>query len=387
MNLKFLNYHNFNFSFDFFQRGVIHSFYQSILNPTSKEVYKNKAFKESENCARGIEEIKFIPYLLQLNSPKNKENYNIISFYRVENFYINLEGFTSAEDYLKSQMGSKSRSQLRMRKQRLEKCFDVEYKFYHGKIDEQKYNEIFDAFEHLIKKRFNQRGDLFSQKNNLSTIRANSYQMILKKKSSFFVIYADRKIIDVCLNYHFQNVVQHFIRSYDIDYSKFGLGQIDIYKQLEICFEYNFTIFDFMWGKMKYKTRWSNKSELYKHDFIYRKTPINKPIILLLICLYKFHDALKTNKLYTSIQEKLIGSEHVKPENVIVRTEELQNKIPVNLYEKISVKNDLYSFLRKTIFDFQYLNFEKTSDTNVYKIDDKSYLISGINKQLKIYLS
>jgi len=385
--MKFLKYSSFNFSFDFFQRGITPPFYQSISSIYTKEIYKNEAFKEIKNLHLGIQEIKFIPDFFQLNPPKLSSQYKQTSFNRVENFYINLEGFTSAEDYLKSQFGSKSRSQLRMRKQRLEECFDVEYKFYYGKIDKLKYDELFDTLEELIKRRFIQRGEPFSQKNNLSTIRANSYQMILKKKSSFFVIYADGKIIDVCLNYHFQNVVQHFIRSYDIDYSKFGIGQIDIYNQLEICFQYNFTIFDFMWGELDYKNKWSNSIEIYKHQFIYKNTFVNWFLVFVFIRFYKINDWLRSKKIYKKIKAKIINAEKQTPNKITIRTEELPTNLSVNSLQNISITDDNYSFIRKIVYDFQYLNFEKTADTNVYKISNESYLISGIKKQLKVHLS
>lgn len=383
--MKILNYIGFNFCFDFFQRGIIHPFYQSISNPITKENFKNKSFIEGEKFNINIQEIKFIPSFLQLNPPTNSNHHKITSFNRVENFYIDLVGFTSVESYLESQMGPKSRSQLRRRIHRLEVCFEIAYKFYYGKIDKQKYDELFDALEQFIERRFIQRGSLYSQKDNLSTIRKNSYQMILEKKASLFVIYSDGKIIDVCLNYHFQNVMQHFIRSYDIDYSKFWLGQIDIYKQLEICLQYNFTIFDFMWDELVYKKRWSNKTATYKHDFIYRKTLINKLEVITLIQLYKIHDWLKTTKIYKSIKARLNRVE--KLESKTIKTEELRNKTPFNLYKKISIKDDNYLFLRKTVFDFQYLNFEKTEDINVYKINNESFIISGIKKQIKVYLA
>lgn len=388
--MKLLNYHNFNFSFDFFQRNELHPIYKSINNPKSKILFNNKDFKGVGSIKKNIYEIKFIPTFLTLKFPDLPNLYKVIKFNRIENFFINLEGFASAEDYLKSIMGPKSRSQLRRRIHRLENCFDVEYQFYFGdNISQQKYDELFDNLEQFIERRFKQRGDHHSQKNNLSNIRQNGYQLILEKKASLFVIKADNKIIDVCLNYHFQNIVQHFIRSYDIDYSKFWIGQVDIYKQIELCFQHNFTIFDFMWDELIYKKRWSNSNTIYKHHFIYKNTnPIKKPLILLMIRLYKWHDVLKTKPFYKSIKKRIERLKNKKPKTTYSYfSQSLDNMPLIDTLKKISIENIEYSFLRKFVYDFQYLNFETSMNIETYEMisEKNSYIIKGkVKIQVKV---
>src|SRR5690606_41905928 len=58
------------------------------------------------------------------------------------------------------------------------------------------------------------------------------------KRASFFVIYDGDHPIEISLNYHLNDVLFSSISSFDIDYAKFGLGHIEIHKQLEWCLEH-----------------------------------------------------------------------------------------------------------------------------------------------------
>jgi hypothetical protein len=53
---------------------------------------------------------------------------------------------------------------------------------------------------------------------------------------------------------------------------------------------------------------------------------------------------------------------------------------------KIDITSDQYAFLRKPVYDFQYLNFEPSANVMVFKdnIDDNSYLIKGIKSHIKV---
>lgn len=386
----FIKHLKYNFTFNFFQKNEVPFFCKSVTNKFTNTDYKNNTFEGLDNIKNNIYEVKFIPEYLQLNYPTLPSNYKIVKFKRVENFLVNLENFTSVEGYLESVMGPKSRSQLRRRIHRLENCFDVNYQFYFGEnITQQKYDELFNQLELFIDKRFKQRGDHFSLAKKLSEIRGNTYEMILKKKASVFVITANNKIIDVCLSYHYQNIMHHLIRSYDIDYSKFWLGQVDIYQQLKICFKYNFTLFDFMWGELIYKKRWSNSITIYEHHFIYKNSnPLKTPLIKFIIQLYKWHDNLKAKSLYKAIKNRFTRPK-IEPENKFIKTVKIKNTPSPNHIIKINIEKEIYRFLRKTIYDFQYLNFEETKNIEVFKLlkTKNIYIIKGTKEKLKFTVS
>ena len=65
------------------------------------------------------------------------------------------------------------------------------------------------------------------------------------------------------------------------------------------------------------------------------------------------------------------------------------SKIPLmdNL-TAININKASYKFLRKTVYGFQYLNFEKTVNISVFKINNEvdSYIIQGPKSQIKVII-
>lgn len=388
MKFNFLISKKSHFLWDFFLFNKIPAYYNELENNVNKSIEIIPIYNSENTLHSGIHEIRFIPFYFDLKLRHFNPNYTQKKYYRVDNFLVNLEGYANAEEYMKDRLGQKSRSQWRRRVHRLETCFNIEYKFYYGDISKQKYDQLYFSFEYFIKKRFKQRGDSFSFKDKWDVIKKNSYQMILEKKASFFVIYANDKPIDICLSYHFQNIMLHLIRSYDIEYSKFWLGQIDMYKQIEWCFFNNFKIFDLMWGELDYKIRWCNKVIQYEHHFLYdKKRFLNKYIVIALIKLYKIKDFLLKKKVYIFLDHiKNFVNKNSQSENIQFKKEVLI-KIPLkdNLTE-LDINLKEYAFLRKPTFDFQYLNFEYTDNIRLFKINNEknSYIIQGKSSIEKI---
>jgi hypothetical protein len=395
MKSFFIKYSKYNFCFDFFQKQHIKPFYNKLFNYSNNEEIINQNFKYEDAIGNEIHEMKFIPSYFRIETPLLSPKYKFITYKRVENFRINLDGFNNAEDYLISQMGSKSRSQLRRRIHRLEACFNINYIFYYGHISTQKYDFLFKELKLLIERRFNQRGDSFSLKDKWNFIKENSYQLILEKKASLFVIYDENKPIDICLSYHFQNITQNLIRSYDIDYSKYWVGQIDIWKQIDWCLLNNFKIFDLMWGKLDYKVRWCNEISLFEHHFIFKNNnPIKLLFVKIMINLYKISDYVKQKYFFKWLIKTKLNftlnpkSQIEKKESVI--TLETISKMPLNDdITSININNASYKFLRKTVYDFQYLNFENTANINVFKINNEvdSYIVQGAKSQIKVLIN
>ena len=395
MKSSFIKYSKYNFCFDFFQKQHIKPFYNKLFNYSNNEEIINQNFKFEDAIGNEIHEMKFIPSYFRLETPLLSPKYKFITYERVENFRINLDGFNNAEDYLESQMRSKHRSQLRARTHRLETCFNIKYVFYYGQITKQEYDFLFIQLELLIERRFNQRGDLFSLTDKFDFIKENTYQLILEKEASLFVIYDENKPIDISLSYHFQNILQHLIRSYDIDYSKFGIGHIDIFKQIDWCFLNNYEIFDFMWGELDYKTRWCNEISIFEHHFIFKNSnPLKLLFVKTMINLYKVNDNLKQKSIYKSlIRAKSNILQYFKAKSVkkkpVIKLETIAKMPLIDTMTAININTAFYKFLRKTVYNFQYLNFENTANINVFKINNEidSYIIQGAKSQIKVLIN
>ena len=86
-----------------------------------------------------------------------------------------------------------------------------------------------------------------------------------------FVIYHDTRPISISLNFHYnERILFSDCASYDIDYEKFGLGHIDLYKHLEWCLENNYAFLDLGNGVSEYKSKWCNIFYNF-HYFLYFK--------------------------------------------------------------------------------------------------------------------
>jgi len=218
--------------------------------------------------------------------------------------------------------------------------------------------------------------------------------MIMNKTASLFVIYNDNEPIDICLNYHHQNIIDNAIRSYDIDYSKFRLGYVDIYKQLEWCFQNSVDIFDLSIGDFAYKRTWCNVVYDFEHHIVYDKNSfVGKISAYLIRNLYNTKAYLKKKNVhlfYHKIRnffKPKVKVDEAKSEPVLEISE--IDAIPVNVDAKqINYLLDRYGYIRKPIYDFQYLNSDESKNIQVYTIDNQNgtFFVKGQKKALKIKL-
>lgn len=182
-------------------------------------------------------------------------------------YLIELHNFKSFNDYMISAFNRKSRYKLRSYKKQLEDSFRISYKMYYGDISKKEYDRIFEQFRLLLEKRFN---DKRVSNNNLETHEWSFYKdvvypMILDRKASLNVIFDDDKPIGIMLNYMSENSIYVAITVFDIDYSKFNVGTVNIMNLIEWSMANNYNIVDFSKGYFDYKKRWSS----IKYDFEY----------------------------------------------------------------------------------------------------------------------
>ena len=149
-----------------------------------------------------------------------------------------------------------------------------------------------------------------------------------------------------------------------------------------------------MWGELDYKTRWCNEIALFEHHFIFKNNnPIKLYFIKTMINLYKVNDNLKQKSIYKT----LIKVKSNFTQNLKVKSEKKKSIIKLETISKIPLMDNLtaininkasYKFLRKTVYGFQYLNFEKTVNISVFKINNEvdSYIIQGPKSQIKVII-
>lgn len=301
----------------------------------------------------------------------------------------------TVDDYLNNQFKSKYRSIIRRYVKRLESCFQIEYKLFYGEISEEQYHFLMNCIHQMILRRFKQRREQHKALKDWKEIYNDSLSMILQKKASLFVIYDGENPIEISLNYHFDKILFSSISSYDIDYAKFGLGHVEIYKQLEWCINNDYEIFEMGVGGTNYKRRWSNFIYRFQNHVTYVKSSSKQRFqAFFLRSLVGFIEYLKSlginELLYTTVNRisQLVKTrETYLNNNPVPQTETtLVDHLPENAVA-IPVNFSKYPFLKKPICDYLYTNVEHKCHLKLYKVDElkNTFYIKG-QKMAKIVL-
>ncbi|NVN19344.1 GNAT family N-acetyltransferase [Muricauda sp. HICW] len=306
-------------------------------------------------------------------------------------YSIDLSNCSSIDDYLSSQFKSKPRSIIRRYVNRLETCFPISYKLYHGELEKEIYNAVFDSLRDMIKKRFQEREETHKEMWRWEGLKQNTYQQILNKQASLFVIYDGNKPIEISLNYHMGPVLFSSVSSYDLDYGKFGLGHVEIYKQLEWCLSNGYKLFEMGVGGMDYKRKWSNHIYQFSHWIITPKENFFLGLVgkieLWKVRLKEYLKSKKMNELRDRVIE-LINFDKTKKivlDEVDFSTEAVNGHIDFQMLTLLTPKEvEQIEGLRKAINDFLYTNTLGYSKIKVYKANSNSRgFLVGYNYQGK----
>lgn len=305
-------------------------------------------------------------------------------------FAIYLKDYKTISDYLKETCSPQHRKNVTRTINRLESSFNISYKTYFGEMPVDHYIFIMNALKNMIANRFQQREGrnktLIYWKHHVD----QTLDLIKLKRASIFVIYQNDEPIEISINYHVGSIMYSSISSYDLDYGKFSLGNIEIYKQLEWCLLNGIHFFDMGYGDFDYKRRWANEIYEFEDHIFYHKFNIAGPCYALIKeCKYKTINYLISKK----INDKIYGVfDTIKKKNNSIPILEY-NFIPVTSLPSgiLKMKNlDLNTnenkFLKKPVYDYLYKYQEHLNDISIYKMTEKSssYIIQGKNSILEL---
>ena len=382
-----------NFHKSFFENGIIPPFYDGLCNKINNQYFLSIIRAKIDVYKNKIVTVNFIPpfFNLKLNTLKDTFDY-----YKVPThvgFLIDLQGFESAEDYLSFQFKSKSKYSLKRRVKKLEQCFNISYKMYFGKIDKVNYNFLFDELESMIQRRFSERKEKHGSLGSWRFYKETTLALILDNKACLFVVYDGKKPIAMVVNYLHQNIFEYGIPSYDIDYAKFGIGNIVILKELEWCFMNHFKIMNMEWGELRYKREWCNTIYKYETHILFKKNMWHKKLIayifskLIVFKIYIRETIINPIKERITLIKRKIGNKH----STDIFQKQLFDIADIAIDKnaiKIEHNKKEFSFLLKHIYEFQYNNIENSKDIEVYKIGENQetnrFIISGKLKMEKI---
>lgn len=300
-------------------------------------------------------------------------------------YSIDLKGCVTADDYLQQQFKSKYRSIIRRYIKRLDTCFKTAYITHGEDLAPDQYEFLMEALKTMIDRRFGQRNESHKEEKNWKDILANSYDLIRRNKASLFVIYADGEPIEISLNYHFHGILFSCVSSYDIDYAKFGLGHVEIYKQLEWCLANGFRVFEMGVGGMDYKRRWSNNVYQFEHLVIFKDgwpRNVKSGLEIARIRLKEYLKSKKVNEMPRRLKNRFVRT---VPGGDAVKGPELLDADPAKWdgdWQPVAWTSGRHAYLRSHVFDFLYSSEEQKKDVEVYQsgVHPGRFVIRGKEK-------
>lgn len=386
-------------SFDFINgvQFLKHSFlplYENIGKNLTKGIFYelNESFKDFKGKTFLIYDV---PEYFNVKEPdaKNSSSLRLKKVFQYQGFLMDISSYDNHDDYINAQFSSKNRREFRSNQRRLEECFNIEYSFFHGELEETKFNAVFDEFYVLLNKRF--AGKQINY-HHLSSEKWNYYKelvyvMLLEKKASLLIIYRDKTPIGVTLNFHSEDVLFETITVFDPDYYKFSVGKTSIIKLLEWCFENNYKISDFSKGDFDYKHKWSNVIYDFNYHILYDSKSLKAVLTAHFIELfYKTKLYLrrkKVNELYRKLKFMMQGKPKESFDNAAVKFEKLDSfDASSNNYQVLNYELEEYSFLLQFVYTFAFANPEPIEHIKVYRsiLNSHEFIISGSKNSQRI---
>ena len=210
-----------------------------------------------------------IPSYLEVSLNIEADTVKLKKVPQYKGYLIDLTRFGSVDELLSKTFGRNSRKNFRAKYRKLDEAHKITYAFYFGAIPKPEYDRLFDLCYRLMHDRFREKKIFNRFLPEWKWYYQLFYPKILRKEASIFVIYDEQKPITMTLNFHRADIVFSFIQIYDTDYSRYSMGDIAMYKNLEWCYNNQFTVWDTSKGATDNKERWSNHVYTFDHHIFY----------------------------------------------------------------------------------------------------------------------
>lgn len=372
--IKFTSIGKIVFLEDFLTKGKLLPVYRNI-GYKGRMLYKNKDWKD-QFMKNSVVLVKDIPDYLSIDYSDSPHSIKLKKLNTQKGYLVDLSLFKNANEYFTKKFGPKSRSNLRRYENRLKHCFDISYVVYYGNITKDEYKRLFGELRNLLIRRFEQKKEKNYELQYLNDFENTVYDMVLDQNANMYVIYHKNKPISIRINMFKGNLAYYIISGYDIDYSKFHLGNIDMLKNIEWLFDRDFTSYDLLKGYYSYKKKWMTHSYNNQKHFIYHSSSLSSNFICHTIftkelCLKTLLDVLKFFKIhiwYRKIKKRIANN---KSANFYTKSKISPYKESATEFGKkiipIDIENDNnYFFLRKAVYDFLFESKESYGDIQIY---------------------
>ncbi|GAA3607073.1 GNAT family N-acetyltransferase [Flavivirga amylovorans] len=274
MFYKLFSFQDSRFIFDLFLENKISSFYLPVVSNNFTNKYIETGSFESKNSSKNIHIVKDVPSYLNFSLQKLNSNIKFRKVQQYKGYLVNINGFKDVTTFINDNLNKRNRKNLISKKNKLYKNHKISSKFFFGEISKDNYQSLFKAFYRLLKVRFNEKRTYNRYLSNWDTIQEVTYQKILEKEASLHVIFDNHNPIGITLNFHKGDIVFSHIQTYDINYSKYNMGDISMLHHIEWLITNKIAVFDLSMGKTYYKEKWCNHEYNFIYHIFYKKNTI-----------------------------------------------------------------------------------------------------------------
>ena len=370
--------HKLNFHLDLLEKEDISTYYTELFNVETNKLVHTSALTGSGFLKNNLVYLNDVPNYLntKINAPSKNIKLKKINTY--QGSLINLSEYNDFDDYLLKKISTKERSEIRRRQKRLDYCIKPTYKMYYGEISKTDYNIVFNDYKQMLVRRLEQKQSYWEELDYWETRYQSTFKLINKKKVCVFVIYHNKKPIAIYINSIFDKIIFNEVVAYNIDFSRFNIGILIFLKIIEWGINNKFELIDMSKGDFSYKERFRNRTYTFENHIIYSSSNIPilikaKWVILKLHLLYTFLPLLKKiklNRLNTAIKRmknRHLFKEYASEAKLNLETKKLSTIDVLDNLEIINQEDKVYSFLKKPIIDFAFLNVEFIDDVLIYR--------------------
>lgn len=213
-------------------------------------------------------------------------NIGIKKVQQYKGYFSNLKGYDDFDTYLRSKWSKRSISKINKSKVKFETAHAVSYKTYYATVDKLEYTQLMSAFKDLIIRRFEAlrlHNDIIDK---WPFYEAIMYPLILEKKALINAVYADDVLVAASIAFINGSHIIGAIKTFDITYSSYGLGNIELINLIAWSFNNGFECFDFSKGSQAYKMRYIDSTYTFESHILYDTTSIISKITANLLSKY-----------------------------------------------------------------------------------------------------
>lgn len=235
--------------------------------------YTNGLFYEIDKRGLDYKGRSFIIYDVPRHLDSNQiedGDLKVIKLKQYKGLSINIEQYKIIDDIvLKCFNSSKSRYNFRRSLKQLEENHTISNRMYFGDIDRQDYDKLMNDFKRIMEIRFED----ISNDNTLLPMwdfyKELLFPLVNERRVAIFVMYNDNQPIAISINFVYGSTFVVGMRTFDVSYSRLGIGNIEIYRLVEWCITNKVKILDFSKGESDYKKRWCDTEYYFERHIIY----------------------------------------------------------------------------------------------------------------------